>query len=237
MSRESMRWSILILWFIVLLPLELLADFTPVSDYMSRIGEKLATLVPTEQEGVLVSAKPLQTFTAEQKQAFCINVRGWMLPTNIVFERLQLLAFSDNSWEEEDIKLVHALVSKSFGYALYKLFKSVNSPQHQALVRIMSQYLPDRPLCPIACSYDDYRVIEQGINTASKASFNRICSRNCRQVPVASASEFEWCKCLLAGEACSDKEMQTIVTAEAVQRHVFSQKGSDYESLFRYKKP
>ena len=235
-----MRWSKLILWFslvLLLWPIELLADFTPLSDYMSRLSEKMATLVPAEQEGAIVSVKPLRTFTAEQKQAFCMNVRGWMLPTKIMFERLQLLAFSENKWEEEDTNLVHAMVSKSFGYALYKLFKSVNSPQHQALVHIMTQYLPDRPLCPIACSYDDYRVIERGVNAASKTSFNRICSRNCKLVPVASASEFEWCKCLLTGEACSEKEKQTIVTAEAVQRHVFSQQGSDYESLFSYKRP
>ena len=115
---------------------------------MSRLSEKMATLVPAEQEGAMVSVKPLRTFTAEQKQAFCMNVRGWMLPTKIMFERLQLLAFSENKWEEEDTNLVHAMVSKSFGYALYKLFKSVNSPQHQALVH-MSQYLPDRPLCPV----------------------------------------------------------------------------------------
>ncbi len=237
MSSESIyQRNVILIFCLCSCPIAVWADFSPVADFMTTVRDKLATIAPSEEDTQMFKPHAEQVFTSEQKRSFCMNVRGWMLPTSSVYQRLELLFFSQEKWQEVDTQLVHAMVSRSFGYALFKLSKSSKSPHHADLVGIMRKYLSDRPLCPIACSHADYKVIEEGVGAESKSALQRVCSRNCKQVPVPSKHELKWCDCLLDGKDCSEQDLQLIATADAVAQHVFAQTDSDYESLYRYKK-
>jgi len=145
----------------------------------------------------VVEAPKISLISHEARKQFCLNVRGWAVPTPSFFAAFEEL-LQKKAWTEPDKKMLRYWLDRGFGFAIGHLIQATK-PAHMVLFqKMMRQEYPDtNAICPLACSYRDY--IE--VRTASTADefdmLQDLCRPDCR-IKKTSYTNYEamYCDCL-----------------------------------------
>lgn len=139
------------------------------------------------------------TIAERAKKEFCLNVRGWAVPTQhlfVVFEDLM----GKSSWAEAEQDIVRYWLDRGFGYAMSNLIEST-SPRHMNVFKriVQIEYKGTNVICPLACSYKDFYELRQGISIENHDKLQEVCRPNCllKTTPF-NAYDYDFCTCLIS---------------------------------------
>ncbi|MEC8063633.1 MAG: hypothetical protein VX112_02175 [Pseudomonadota bacterium] len=172
-------------------------------------------------------------YTPEEKMQFCVNVRGWVVPTNKIFGILFELGFKKN-WNENDYREVDIWVGHGLGAALLRLFETSGAPRLDDLNDYLSKaYFNTNVTCYLPCSFRQYNSLIVDVSEDMRGRAAKVCQPNCN-LKQASYDKMDknLCECILAQDkiACSaiDENEMRIVNQEQ-QRLVSELRGAAEE--------
>lgn len=141
----------------------------------------------------------VQSFISPQaKQNFCINVRGWMVPTEHFFSLMSDILIK-NQLSSQDKQMFVEWFGHGFGYAIARLVEDVR-PKHLGALKALidTEYPKTNVICPLICSYSDYTEMALDISKEYQGDLHKICRPNCLQHYVDPTDyEQDFCRCLL----------------------------------------
>ena len=148
-----------------------------------------AVLKPAQQKSVLI---PIHA-----KKQFCLNVRGWAVPTEHIFAVFEK-GLQQQSLGEESLTIVRFWLDHGFGYAIGALVEGV-FPWHMPRFRqlVAHEYRGTNVICPLACTYRDYMELEQSLSSSDKQQLYTICRPNCHLKSTQyNIYDVVFCECL-----------------------------------------
>lgn len=151
---------------------------------------------------------------------FCLDVRGWALPTSYFFDLFEEM-FKKKELSEQDLDQLRFWVDRGFGYAVGRLIESTK-PSFMAHYQRMIQYeYPNTSaICPLACSYRDYMSLRDSLDSDQIVMLQDACRPDCRLKQTISSPEDEaFCQCLIHQEAqiCSRLSVDEIESIKQSQ--------------------
>lgn len=226
------------LWVFVVLVLTVVAQaHRPTQHYKTNPRQKKPTAAPVnlrknphlshavrEHDNLKALKKPDPVVISEfAKKDFCLNVRGWALPTQHVFVVFEDL-LNKSSWAEAEQDIVRYWLDRGFGYAMSNLVEST-SPRHMNVFKriVQIEYKGTNVICPFSCSYKDFHELQQGISLQDHATLQEVCRPNCHlKTTPYNAYDFEFCTCLIDDnqESCdvlTSDDRQMIVKSKGNQ--------------------
>lgn len=142
--------------------------------------------------------KPDIVISSAAKKRFCLNVRGWAVPTVHVFSVLEGVLKKDKL-TEEDIKIFRFWLDRGFGYALGTLIEDVNQkhiPKFQSMIN--SEYKNTNVICPFSCTYKDYVELQDQLSAENKKILYKLCQPKCDlQRNLFTSYDKSFCECLV----------------------------------------
>ena len=171
-----------------------------------------------------------RVYTRMEKMQFCLDVRGWVVPTDKVYAKLFELGEKD-VWDEQDLQHVDAWVNHGLGYALRNLFWVSHSPHLVDLDKYLARYYHDKSAaCYLPCSFSEYRAMLQEAGPELKGRVDAVCQPNCQMPrPEVTSLDRMRCKCQIGGD---DRSCQGLDEAElALIRSEESRLGKEFASV------
>ncbi|MEC8882759.1 MAG: hypothetical protein VX737_05735 [Pseudomonadota bacterium] len=152
--------------------------------------------------------KILITFQA--KRNFCLNVRGWMVPTEHFFSHMEEVLISEK-WGNKEKDAVRKWLDQGYGYAIARLIEETQ-PNHLSDFKniLVSEYSKTNAICPFSCSYSDYIELASGLSKDQYATLQKICQPSCfHKKVVPSLYEESFCDCLLTQDKTVCSKLST----------------------------
>ena len=142
-----------------------------------------------------------RVYTQTEKMQFCLDVRGWVVPTDKVYARLFELG-EKPVWDEQDLQHVDVWVNHGLGYALRNLLWLSRSPHLVDLDKYLAKYYHDKSAaCYLPCSFSEYKVMLAEVGPSMKSRVDAVCQPNCRmERPTVTRVDRMRCKCQLSGD-------------------------------------
>jgi predicted DNA binding CopG/RHH family protein len=159
-------------------------------------------------------AEPVSQLISENtRYQFCLDVRGWALPTSYFFDLFEAM-FKQKELSQQDLDQLRFWVDRGFGYAIGRLIESTK-PSFMAHYQRMIHYeYPDTTaICPLACSYRDYISLRDSLDSDQIAMLQDACRPDCRLKQTISNPEDEaFCQCLVhqGAQICSRLSVEDI---------------------------
>ena len=132
------------------------------------------------------------------KKKFCLNVRGWAVPTEhmfIVFEDL----FKNDALDSKAVETMRFWLDRGFGYALSTLIEEVYPNHFPKFVKLLkSEYKGTNAICPFRCTYRDYVELQQQLAPEKRKTLDQLCQPDCRNHKTHfSDYDEDFCECLV----------------------------------------
>ena len=132
------------------------------------------------------------------KKKFCLNVRGWAVPTEhmfIVFEDL----FKNEALDSKAVETMRFWLDRGFGYALSTLIEEVYPNHFPKFVKLLkSEYKGTNAICPFRCTYKDYVELQQQLAPEGRKTLDQLCRPDCRNHKTNfSDYDEDFCECLV----------------------------------------
>lgn len=142
-----------------------------------------------------------RVYTRMEKMQFCLDVRGWVVPTDKVYARLFELG-EKPVWDEQDLQHVDAWVNHGLGYALRNLFWVSRSSHLSDLDKYLAKYYHDKSAaCYLPCSLSEYRAMLEEVGPQQRGRVNAVCQPNCSmESPKVTMADRARCKCQIWGD-------------------------------------
>ena len=171
-----------------------------------------------------------RVYTQLEKMQFCLDVRGWVVPTDKVYARLFELG-EKPVWDEQDLQHVDAWVNHGLGYALRNLLWVSRSPHLADLDKYLAKYYHDKSAaCYLPCSFSEYKAMLEEVGPALKSRVDSVCQPNClMKRPEVTKMDRMRCKCQVGRD---EKSCQGLDEAElALMRSEEDRLGREFAAV------
>lgn len=165
--------------------------------------------------------KTLITFQA--KRNFCLNVRGWMVPTEHFFLHMEEV-LGNEKWDNKEKDAIRKWLDQGYGYAVARLIEEAQPRRLLDFKNILvSEYSKTNAICPFSCSYSDYIELASGLSQDQYPNLKKTCQPSCLHKKVApSPYEESFCDCLLTQDknVCSKlsaSDLRALMEADSNQ--------------------
>lgn len=202
--------------------------FAEETNLLSQVDKISSTLSDGLQrlqsdQGDLQKNGLVRSMRADEKMAFCLNSRGWVVPTPTILSKLEKLAFYNAKWTDDDKAIIDHLTKNGLGFSLIRLFKHGKSIHYKDLLSVMKHYASSRPACPIGCSFDVYRSFGSKLTLGQMDRLAKLCGKHCAFVPKPTILEERWCSCMLDvdKQMCTEADIKLRAFHEDMHQKVF----------------
>ena len=150
------------------------------------------------QPASVVQIQPTMVISNRSRQNFCLNLRGWAVPTKPLFELLEQVLVKQK-WDEQDKGILRFWLDRGFGYAIGQLIEE-NVPLSMGLYQtlIRQEYPETSVICPLSCTYKDYVNLYDSVSHDQRAVLQETCRPNCslKSTPFTNYDS-AFCACLV----------------------------------------
>ena len=165
--------------------------------------------------------------TYQAKRNFCLNARGWMVPTEHFFSHMEEI-LANEKWGNKEKDEVRKWLDQGYGYAFARLIEE-SQPNHLLDFKniLVTEYSKTNTICPFSCAYSDYIELASGLSKGQYGTLQKTCRPSClRKKVVPSRYEESFCDCLLTQDkrVCSKlstADLRVLMQAESNQSEYY----------------
>lgn len=152
---------------------------------------------PIQPELALAETPEVSLISHEARKQFCLNVRGWAVPTASFFSAFEEF-LQKKTWAEHDKEMLRFWLDRGFGFAIGHLIQSAKPAHFPLFKKMMRQEYPDtNAICPLACSYRDYIEVRSSLSAEDFEPLQDLCRPDCRiKKTFYTTYEAMYCDCL-----------------------------------------
>ena len=164
----------------------------------------------TKDQKVSKKAEKQVLITPQAKRNFCLNVRGWMVPTEHFFSHMETVLLNEK-WGDNEKDEIRKWLDQGYGYAIARLIEDTK-PAHLLDFKhiLVSEYSKTNAICPFSCSYSDYIELASGLSKDQYVNLQNVCEPSCLRKKVdPSLYESLFCDCLLTQDESICSKLST----------------------------
>ena len=214
---------------IFLLSISCFADhpmrFYPDSHESALAAKKTPKAIQPTGKGIPKSAQ----------KTFCLNVRGWAIPTQHVFAVFEDV-FDKETLDGKGLDTIRFWLDRGFGFALSTLIEEVYPNHFPQFVKLMKiEYKDTNAICPFRCTYRDYVELHQSLSSVeSRQQLDALCRPDClSHKAYFSDYDEDFCECVVNQHSASCmglSEEDIKVIAKAVNNQKASRRDYEFRS-------